>query len=169
VAQTVAHPKPATRVANGWDARLIRVAIYDASRGCSIVGAAERSAGRMDPPGSPAADRVSIVAGATPPPSLVAVVDEPHTPRPPAFNAPLVHAAIGFRPDGAKTTRLVFEQTSAGTYIGPREALRTPFSGTFPFTPPGAGTLFVRLAQTDPDSGSVAVVSAEIPVDGWPL
>ena len=181
-APRLATPQPAPSTshrAGGWNTSLIRVAIVN-ENGCGVAGAGDGTEGWSDgtpehvvnpktiPLGGFAAICGSLVAKQAPRIELIAVVDDADKPRPDAFTPPFVHATVRFRPARWKAPRTVFEATSVANYAGPGQPLGTSFSSEFPFTPPGPGTLFVSLAQSDPDTGAVADVSAEIPVEPAP-
>jgi hypothetical protein len=163
--QTAAAPPTARRP---WDPRFISVAILNRAaeglqgRGDGTQGTAEDYDVPIPPGGFAEIVGAPLCAFQQPDIRLIAHVDDGETARPQPWTISRVHATVHFQPAGTKDATTVLDATSVGSYIDPGFPLGTGFPWKVPFTPPGAGTLDVSIAHSDPDAGGLAVVSDAI-------
>jgi len=166
-AAAVAQPGPKKPY---WDPRFISVAILNREaeglqgRGDGTRGTAEDYDVPIPPGGFAEVVGAPLCAYRQPDIRLIAHVDDGETARPAPWTLSRVHATVRFQPAGKEKATTVLDATSVGSYIDPGFPLGTTFPWKVPFTPPGAGTLYVSIAHSDPDSGGLAVVSDAIPV-----
>jgi hypothetical protein len=175
--QTAPGPGPGPTVAAQpapkqapWDPGFISVAILNRAaeglqaRGDGEQGLAEDVDTPIPPGGFAEVVGAPLCAFRQPDIRLIAHVDDGETARPLPYTLSRVHATVRFQPAGKTNATTVLDATSIGSYIDPGFPLGTSFPWKVPFTPPGAGTLYVSIAHSDPDSGGLAVLSDAIPV-----
>jgi hypothetical protein len=153
-----------------WDPGFISVAILNRAadgmqaRGDGTQGIAADIDAPIPPGGFAEVVGAPLCAFREPDLRLIAHVDDGESVRPHPWTLSRVHATVRFRPAGKENATTVLDATSVGSYIDPGFPLGTSFPWKVPFTPPGAGTLFVSISHSDPDSGGLAVLSDAIPV-----
>jgi len=153
-----------------WDRGFISVAILNRAadglqaRGDGTQGVAADNDTPIPPGGFAEVVGAPLCAHRQPDIRLIAHVDDDQSPRPHPWTISRVHATVRFQPAGMEKASTELDATSVGSYIEAGMPLGTSFPWKVPFTPPGAGTLFVSISHSDPDTGGLAVLSDAIPV-----